>query len=153
MNEYSVVVSESGDGPYAQFVTAGRHAMTADEPERLGGRDAGASPYEYLMAGLGACTAMTLRTYANRHEWPLGKITVRLRHEKIAASDGQGKIDRFEREIGIGGALTEEQKTRPLSVAQQCPVSQTLQRPSLVLSRITASGSAPNDIGVTGPSA
>jgi putative redox protein len=138
MNEYSVVVSESGDGPYAQFVTAGHHTMTADEPERLGGRDVGASPYEYLMAGLGACTAMTLRTYANRHEWPIGRITVGLRHEKIAAPDGNGKIDRFEREIRIAGALTEEQQVRLLSIAQQCPVSQTLQRPSLVLSRISA---------------
>ena len=138
MDDYSVIVSESGDGPYAQFVTAGGHAMIADEPERLGGRDAGASPYEYLMAGLGACTAMTLRIYAARHEWPLGKIAVLLRHEKIGAPDGHAKIDRFEREIRIAGELTDEQKTRLLSVAQQCPVSQTLQRPSLVVSRIAA---------------
>jgi putative redox protein len=138
MDDYSVVVSESGEGPYAQFITAHGHAMIADEPEALGGRNAGASPYEYLMAGLGACTAMTLRIYATSHQWPLGKITVLLRHEKIGAPDGHGKIDRFEREIRITGELSQDQRTRLLSVAQQCPVSRTLQRSSVVISRIAA---------------
>src|ERR1700694_4482848 len=81
--ENSVTVTESGLGPYAQFVTVGRHVMGADEPEPLGGRDTGASPYEYLLAGLGACTAMTLRMYATRKSWPLEKIAVELRHDKI----------------------------------------------------------------------
>ena len=67
--ETAVVVTESGNGPYAQFVTAGRHVMGADEPERLGGRDTGPSPYDFLLAGLGACTAMTMRMYATKHDW------------------------------------------------------------------------------------
>ena len=56
-----VTAAESGNGPYAQFVTAGRHVLGADEPEALGGQDVGPSPYEYLLAELGACTAMTRR--------------------------------------------------------------------------------------------
>ena len=104
--ENAVTVTESGIGPYAQFVTAGRHVMGADEPEPLGGRDTGASPYEYLLAGLGACTAMTLRMYAARKTWPLEKIAVELRHDKIAPRDGAGKIDRFERVIRLTGPLT-----------------------------------------------
>ena len=134
--ENTVTVTESGQGPYAQFVTVGRHVMGADEPELLGGRDTGASPYEYLLAGLGACTAMTLRMYATRKVWPLDKIAVELRHEKIPASSGLGTIDRFERAIHLTGSLTDEQKSRLLEVADKCPVSQTLQRPSVVLSRL-----------------
>jgi putative redox protein len=134
--ENVVTVTESGLGPYSQFVTVGRHVMGADEPEPLGGRDTGASPYEYLLAALGACTAMTLRMYAARKAWPLKKIAVDLRHEKIAAPNGAGKIDRFERVIRLTGPLTSEQKSKLLEVADKCPVSQTLQRPSVVLSSI-----------------
>ena len=134
--ENTVTVTESGMGPYAQFVTVGRHVMGADEPELLGGRDTGASPYEYLLAGLGACTAMTLRMYATRKSWPLEKIAVELRHDKIAPSDGADKIDRFERAIRLTGPLTDEQKSKLLEVADKCPVSRTLQHPSVVLSSV-----------------
>ena len=129
--ENAVTVTESGLGPYAQFVTAGRHIMGADEPEPLGGRDTGASPYEYLLAGLGACTAMTLRMYATRKSWPLEKIAVELRHEKIAAPSGADKIDRFERVIRLTGALTNEQKSKLLEIAERCPISQTLELPGI----------------------
>lgn len=134
--ENIVTVTESGLGPYAQFVTVGRHVMGADEPEPLGGRDTGASPYEYLLAGLGACTAMTLRMYAARKAWPLEKVAVELRHDKIITPSGVGKIDRFERVIRLTGPLTSEQTSRLLEVADKCPVSQTLQHPSIVLSRL-----------------
>jgi putative redox protein len=134
--ETSVTVVESGNGPYAQFVTAGRHVMGADEPERFGGRDTGPSPYEYLLAGLGACTAMTLRMYADQHRWPLEKIAVDVTHDKIAVADSARKIDRFRRTIRLTGALTDDQKTRLLDIADKCPVSQTLQRSSTVVSHI-----------------
>ena len=97
VSENTVTVTQIGLGPYGQFVTVGRHVMGADEPKPLGGHDTGASPYEYLLAGLGACTAMTLRMYSARKSWPLEKIAVELRHDKIAAPSGTGKIDRFER--------------------------------------------------------
>jgi len=130
--ENTVTVVESGNGPYAQVVTAGRHVMGADEPEHLGGHDTGPSPYQYLLAGLGACTAMTVRMYAERHKWPLDKVAVELRHERIAAPGGGGRIDRFARLVRLSGNLTTEQRARLREVAEKCPVSQTLQRASLV---------------------
>ena len=134
--ENTVTVVESGNGPYAQFVTAGRHVLGADEPESFGGRDTGPSPYEYVLAGLGACTAMTLRMYAARKGWALRKTSVDLQHEKILSSDGKAKIDRFTRVIRFEGDLTGEQRARMLEVADKCPVSQTLQRSSLVISTL-----------------
>jgi putative redox protein len=134
--EPRVVVTESGSGPYAQFVTAGRHVMGADEPEQLGGHDTGPSPYEYLLAGLGACTAMTVRMYAARHAWKLDRVSVELRHGKVAQEPAMaGKTDRFERLIRLEGDLTDEQKAKLLDIAERCPVSQTLSRPSIIVTR------------------
>jgi putative redox protein len=138
VSESSVTVVESGTGPYGQFITAGRHVMGADEPERFGGRDTAASPYEYLLAGLGACTTMTLRMYATRRSWPLERIAVKLRHEMTETADGAGKVDRFERVINPTGQLTAEQKSKLLEVAEKCPVSQTLRRSSVVVSQLAS---------------
>ena len=121
--ENTVTVVESGNGPYAQFVTAGHHVLGADEPESLGGHDTGPSPYEYVLAGLGACTAMTLRMYASRHGWALRNTAVNLQHDKILAPDGKGKIDRFNRVIRLEGDLTDEQRRRLFEIAEKCPVS------------------------------
>ena len=140
--EPKVIVRESGNGPYAQFVTAGHHVMGADEPERLGGRDTGPSPYEYLLAGLGACTAMTLRMYAARHKWPLEHVEVELRHDRVLPAEGSDRIDRFERLITLTGALSDQQRARLLEIAEKCPVSQTLRRSSEVISRMTARDAA-----------
>ena len=129
-------VVESGNGPYAQLVTAGHHVMGADEPESLGGRDTGPSPYEYLLAGLGACTAMTVRMYAQRHKWPLTRTLVSLRHQKVPASAGKGDADRFERVLTFEGSLSEEQRARLLEIAEKCPVSLTLRRQSEVATRL-----------------
>lgn len=131
MSERKVTVSESGHGLYGQFVTAGRHVFGADEPEDLGGRDTGPDPYELLLSALGACTAMTLRMYAERRKWPVEHIEVKLRHVQ-RASAAENLHDRFERIIEIGGALTDEQRAKLLEIADRCPVSQTLQRASEV---------------------
>jgi putative redox protein len=135
--EAAVVVTESGNGPYAQFVTAGRHVLGADEPERLGGRDTGPSPYDFLLAGLGACTAMTMRTYATKHAWHVDHISVDLHHEKVAVPGATTKSDRFERVITLIGELTEEQRAQLLEIADKCPVSLTLRQPSVVISRFS----------------
>jgi len=135
--EFPVLVTESGNGPYAQFITAGHHILAADEPEYLGGHDTGPSPYNFLLAGLGACTAMTMRGYASRHGWRIEHITVALRHEKMPQPNGADAIDRFERLIALKGQLTGEQRMSLLGVAENCPVSRTLKRPSVIVSRLT----------------
>src|SRR3954469_23366623 len=91
----AIKVAESGSGPYSQLVWAGRHVLSADEPQTRGGHDVGPSPYEYLAAGLGACTAMTLRDYARCHNWPLRQAIVEVRHEKVIAADGPRIADQF----------------------------------------------------------
>ena len=128
-----VVVRESGEGTFTQDIRAGRHGLRADEPESVGGLDSGPSPYDLLVAGLGACTSMTLRMYANHKKWPLEQVTVTLNHEKIHAEDCQscetkeGKIDRIERRIGIEGPLDESQKARLMEIADKCPVHRSLE--------------------------
>ncbi len=127
-----VVVRDSGAGPYGQLVFAGHHVGAADEPERLGGLDTGMSPYEYLLAALGSCTAMTVRMYAARHDWPLETIRVELRHVQEP-----GPVDRFERAITLTGPLDAERRARLLEIADKCPVSRTLGRASRVISHLT----------------
>jgi putative redox protein len=131
-----VTVTESGSGPYSQFVQAGRHVLSADEPPARGGHDVGPSPYEFLSVGLGACTAMTLRAYVQRHNWGLSQTIVEVRHEKIVASDGTSRLDQFHRTIHLDGDLTEEQRLRLLQIAERCPVSDTLRRSSIIESRL-----------------
>lgn len=133
MHERSVTVIESGHGPYAQYVTAGRHVFGADEPENLGGKDTGPDPYELLLAGLGACTAMTIRMYADRKKIPLTRVEVRLRHLR-RASTGKETKDNFERVIALTGNLTEEQRQSLLEIAERCPVSKTLRQSSEITS-------------------
>ncbi len=126
-----VVVSENGRGPYGQLITAGRHLLSADEPAPVG-HDTGPSPYDLLLAGLGACTSMTLRMYASRKKWPLESVTVSMRHSRIHAKDcedcatGSGQLDRIDRVIELSGALDAQQRERLLEIADRCPVHRTL---------------------------
>jgi putative redox protein len=108
---------------YMQQVVSGRHRLTADEPAALGGGDSGPSPYELLLASLGACTSITLRMYAGRKDWELGKITVGLRYAK-----GADDKERIDRRISFGKPLTPEQKARLLEIAGKSPVTRTLTR-------------------------
>ena len=127
-----VIVRESGAGRYAEDIFIANHVLRADEPVAVGGTDTGPTPHDMLLAALGACTAVTLRMYAERKKWPLGRIEVRLRHERVHAEDCQtcetkeGKIDRIERDIAIEGPLDAEQKARLLEIADKCPVHRTL---------------------------
>lgn len=136
-----LVVRTGGSG-YRTEMLAGNHALIADEPESVGGDDSGPSPYEYLTAALGSCTSMTLRMYADRKEWSLEEIVVRLRHQKIHAEDcadcetQEGKIDQIEREIELAGDLTDEQRQRLLEIADKCPVHRTLHSEIVVETRL-----------------
>lgn len=136
MHERIATVVESGNGPYGQFITAGRHVLGADEPESLGGRDTGPDPYELLLAALGACTSMTLRLYAERHKWPLTRVEVRLRHLRQGTPSGDVP-DQFERVIRLTGDLTGAQRERLLQIAERCPVSRTLSRASKIVNTLT----------------
>lgn len=127
-----VTVAETRAGKFTQAITVGKHRFFADEPVSAGGTDIGPSPYDLLLAGLGACTAMTIRIYADLKQLPLDTVTVRLRHEKVHAQDcaecetREGKIDRIEREIELAGGLDEAQRVRLLEIANKCPVHRTL---------------------------
>lgn len=127
----SVVVRGSAAG-FAQEIHAGRHRIVADEPASAGGTDTGLSPYDLLLAALGACTSMTVAMYARRKAWPLEEVTVHLRHSKIHATDcaecetQEGMLDRIERDIHFTGPLTDEQRSKLLEIANKCPVHRTL---------------------------
>ena len=126
------VVVEGAASGFAQQITVGAHALRADEPRAAGGTDTGPSPYDLLIAALGACTSMTISLYARRKSWPLQSVRVRLRHAKIHAQDCAdcetkvGKIDRIEREIELVGSLDDAQRTRLRQIADLCPVHRTL---------------------------
>jgi uncharacterized OsmC-like protein/pimeloyl-ACP methyl ester carboxylesterase len=130
--EAGFVQVEGGAEGYANRVYTARHQLAADEPTSVGGTDTGPNPYEFLLAALGTCTAMTLRMYADRKEWPLEGVKVRLHHEKIHAQDcadcatEKGKIDRLSRGLEILGPLSEAQRQRLLEIADRCPVHRTL---------------------------
>jgi putative redox protein len=128
MHERKVTVVESGNGPYGQFITSGHHVLGADEPVELGGRDTGADPFELLLAALGACTVMTIRMYASRKGLRLDRINVQLRH--VQRASGSAIKDRFERVISLDGQLSLEERQHLLTIAERCPVSQTLKRSS-----------------------
>jgi putative redox protein len=114
-------VTVTSDFHFAQQIASGHHRLTADEPIARGGSDSGASPYELLLASLGACTSITLRMYAGRKEWELGKITVGLRY--TASADQKGHIDR---RLSFSKPLTAEQTQRLLEIAGKTPVTKTL---------------------------
>jgi uncharacterized OsmC-like protein/alpha/beta superfamily hydrolase len=129
----AVVVEETHQGRFQQRVRVGRHRLIADEPVEVGGLDSGPSPYDLVLAGLGACTAMTLRLYAERKGLPLEHVSVSLDHSKIHASDcaecetREGMIDRVERTLTLQGALSADQVARLTEIADKCPVHRTLE--------------------------
>jgi putative redox protein len=126
-----VTVTETGPGVYTQEIAVGQHRLVADEPRPIGD-DAGPTPYGLVLAGLGACTSMTVRMYANRKDWPLERVRVTLRHSRIHAKDcancatAKGWIDHIDRDIELAGDLDDTQRQRLLDIAERCPVHQTL---------------------------
>jgi putative redox protein len=128
----TVVVSSAGQGRYAQNVDTARHRWRADEPESVGGSGSGPDPYQLLLSALGACTAITLRMYADRAGIPLEDATITLTHDRLHAQDcaecatKNGRVDRIVREIHFDGPLTDAQRSRLLEIADRCPVERTL---------------------------
>ena len=136
-----VKVRLSGDSFTTEILTPYHHLL-ADEPESVGGKNLGPTPYDLLMASLGTCTAMTLKMYADRKGWRLGEINVYLNHEKVHRKDGDlletggGKISKFSRLLEIQGNITEEISEKLLEIANKCPVHKTLHEPIEVETRI-----------------
>ncbi len=129
----TVVVGETGDGKFTNVVVTGSgHIISADEPEAVGGDNSGPTPYDFLLAALGACKSMTMRMYANHKGFKLDRAEVRLSHSKIHAEDcaecetKKGKVDHIETEINITGDLTEEERQKIFEIAEKCPVHKTI---------------------------
>ncbi len=128
----TVLVRETHGGKYQQEILTGPHRLIADEPVKLGGLDSGPGPYDFLLAGLGACTSMTIRLYAEFKKIPLANVSVRLQHGKIHAKDCEtcetkvAMVDRIDRAITLEGPLDAEQRQRLMEIADKCPVHKTL---------------------------
>jgi len=132
MAEFYPVNVRIDDTQYATRIAAGAHALTADEPEDLGGGDTGPNPYDLLLASLGACTAITLRMYADRKGWPLKSVEIGLDQNRAHAKDCDdcesktGKVLKIHRQIELEGAIDDDQRKRLLEIADRCPVHQSL---------------------------
>lgn len=130
--EHEVVASLDTSNGFTTQMKLGEHYITADEPESAGGHNFGPTPYEFLSAGLAACTAMTIKMYARFKKWELENIEVHIDYSKEHASDcencesSQAKIDTFKRELKITGNLDDTQKAKLLEIADKCPVHRTL---------------------------
>jgi uncharacterized OsmC-like protein len=129
--EGTVVVTGTRAGGYTQQIVAGHHQLVADEPPPVGD-DAGPTPYDLLLAALGACTSMTVRMYADRKRWPLDQVQVTLRHSRIHAKDcaecetTDGYVHQIDCEVELTGDLDDAQRQRLMHIAERCPVHQTL---------------------------
>jgi len=148
--ETGVLIRETMQGRYQNIAVAGRHRLIADEPVSVGGLDSGPNPYDYLSIALGACTAMTLRVYAEHKKIDLGRISVAVKHGKVpaehcmdcgeAAEGREGKIDRFERVISTEGKLDPGLEAKLVEIAGKCPVHRTLEAASAVITKIQSQG-------------
>lgn len=111
----------SSDTAYRQGINTAGHALVADEPINAGGQNAGPAPYDYLLASLGACTAITLQMYAERKGWQLDDLRVELTLFKN--SEGETRIDRV---LHCSAELDDVQWQRLLDIAGKTPVTKTL---------------------------
>ena len=120
------------DASFRADIEAGKHALIADEPVTAGGTDAGPTPYDFLSAGLGACTSMTLHFLAKRDSIPLEGVEIFVMNDRMYAKDcadctsESGFIHRFDVKIRLRGNLTPAQRERLLGAARKCPVYKTL---------------------------
>lgn len=126
---------------FLQDIHAGpKHHVRADEPESYGGTDRGLTPYQFLAAGLGACTSMTIRMYARRKKWPLDHVAVDVTHNRVHAQDAGveiGPLDQFTRAITLTGALDDTQRARLLEIADKCPVHRSLEAGATIKTELT----------------
>ena len=141
-SKHQVVASLGNNEGYTTNMKVGNHYMIADEPESVGGHDFGPSPYEFVSAGLSACTAMTIKMYVARKGWDLQHVEVHTSYGKQHMEDCENcenstaKIDTFQREIKLKGNLDEKQIKRILEIADKCPVHKTLHSQTQVVTKL-----------------
>lgn len=141
-SKHDVVASLDKEDAFTTNLKIGAHYMLADEPKSFGGNDFGPSPYEYVSAGLSACTAMTIQMYSKRKKWDLENVEVHTSYEKRHAQDCENcedpsaKIDTFIRQIKFEGNLDEKQTKRLLQIADKCPVHKTLHSETQVITTV-----------------
>ncbi len=116
------IVTDAGERNYAQRIKAGKHELAADEMPTHGGADAGPTPFSLVLAGLGACTSITLRMYAQRKGWELGKVDVHLKMLK------QDDTIHIERTIAIAGTLSDAERQKLAEIAEKTPVTLLVKR-------------------------
>jgi len=138
-----VVARPTGEGRFQTEITVGANRFVADEPAEVGGDGTGPTPYELLSAALAACTAMTLRLYAERKGWDLPPFVVEVAHSLVPGDPGTAARDRFDRQIAFDGPLDEERRAKLLELADKCPVHRTLSRNSEVLTCFAPAGERP----------
>ena len=126
----ATVVGDTHAARYAQRIELRQHALSADEPRSRGGADAGPTPFDFLLAALGACTSITLWMYADRHGWDLGTLTVTL---DFVREDG---VDRIEREVVCTAPLDETQRARLLEICERTPVTAALRAGMVIDTRL-----------------
>ena len=132
------VVGAAEDPNYRQSVRCGRHEMLVDERPARGGADAGPMPFEYLLAGLGACTSITLRMYAERKGWNIGAVAV-----SLALRQGKEGTRSIERRVTLSAALSAEQQEKLSEVCEKTPVTLAVKSGLGIRTTLTAEGSAP----------
>lgn len=137
----TVTVKSDPTNRYTTHISASSHTFSADEPAPYGD-DLGPSPYELLLASLGACTSMTLHMYARRKEWPLEEVRITLVFDRVHARDAnecddpEKKIERIRRDIELIGPLDDGQRSRLIEIAGRCPVHKTLQTSPTIEDRL-----------------
>jgi len=135
------VVVRGGREPYRVTAGSDDHVWIADEPDSVGGGNAGPDPYELLLSSLGACKAITVRMYADRKGWPLHETRIRLAHSRVHAEDceecatGEGKVDRIDVDVDVRGPLSDGQREKLLEISGKCPVHRTLEGEIEIVSR------------------
>jgi len=140
--KHDAVASLDGDQQFTTQMKVGNHYMLADEPEHVGGSDFGPNPYEFVAAGLSACTVMTIQMYARRKGWILDNVEVHTSYGKEHAvdcehcDDDSAKIDTFHREIKFDSNLDEKQIKRILQIADKCPVHKTLHSETQIITKL-----------------
>ncbi|MEX0905704.1 MAG: OsmC family protein [Balneolaceae bacterium] len=135
-----------GKENHKTIMTAGSHELTADEPVPAGGTNKGPDPYDYLLMSLGSCSAITMKMYADRKNWPVEDIYIELRHHKSHAEDcaecekPNARIDHIEKEIILVGDLSAEQVQKLLDISAKCPVHKTLSQKLEITSLVEKRG-------------